>query len=792
MDYDGLKNFLIDSNLANELESLTEQERQVLFQMAKEFSEKGSSNVLKSLWYEDYDEVPVDIDTFLDDPRYFGDVLEGSIYPYWREMLRNIFAPDSKYFEVIFSCLTGDTLISCSDGYNRQIKDIVKLVNEGKTIYVNSYNRDLGIYSVGRVINGVMNGCRPTWEIFLDNGKSFRATKEHKILMENNSWKETGELQIGDRFFPSKEGEESRKVIGKEYCAMLLPVYDIEVEITHNFILGCGCIVHNCLTEDTEIPCLDGKVRTIREIIEYLKDNKFIYLYSFDQNKHEFTVGKCIRGVYSGEQSVYKITLDNGKSFKATGKHKVLMRNNHWKRTDELKIGDSLMPFDKEISSDDREYILQPKRNKEIKYMNDRDKTYKRDFTHKLVYRWKMGKDILIDSLGKTKDIHHKNQNHRDNRPENLIALARAIHLALHGTPNLNEFNEKVKDRESEEYKSLLKRTMKGNKSRWANPEEHRKASERMRKRNLEGLAKKASLLSNKYKKLRKTLTRERVLQFFSESKTVKEVISKLGCSRECLVAILGSNYLSEFLPKNHKVVNIEYFPEPVAVYDIEVEGHHNFALNCGCACLNCSIGVGKSTIAGVGMAYVLYKLLCLKSPQKYYGLNKSSIMTMNFFNINLQLAETVSFGKFQSMITKSPWFLEHGTLIGNSKPQLIPNKGIKLAFGSNSSHALGQDVFCLSGDTKVLTERGIKQLDELEGEHIQVFQYNPEQNKVELSNPCSVVKSGEVKELIEIELEDRSIIKCTPEHRLMLANGEYRMAKDLTEEDELMYLDKI
>ena len=450
MDYDGLKNFLTDSNLVNELESLNEQEKQMLIQMAKEFSEKGSSNVLKSLWYEDYEEVPVDIDTFLDDPRYFGDVLEGSIYPYWREMLRNIFAPDSKYFEVIFSCLTGDTLISCTDGYTRQIKDIVKLVNEGKIIYINSYNRELGIYTVGRVINGVMNGCRTTWEIFLNNGKSFRATKEHKILMEDNEWKETEELQIGDKLFPNREGEKSREVIGKEYCAMLLPVYDIEVEITHNFISDCGCIFKNC------------------------------------------------------------------------------------------------------------------------------------------------------------------------------------------------------------------------------------------------------------------------------------------------------------------------------------------------------SIGAGKSTIAGVGMAYVLYKLLCLKSPQKYYGLNKSSIMTMNFFNINLQLAETVSFGKFQSMITKSPWFLEHGTLVGKGKPQLVPNKGIKLAFGSNSSHALGQDVFCLSGDTKVLTEKGIKRLDELEGQSIQVFQYNPESNSIELSNLCSVIKSGEVKELIEIELEDRSIIKCTPEHRLMLANGEYRMAKDLTEEDELMYLDKI
>lgn len=38
-----------------------------------------------------------------------------------------------------------------------------------------------------------------------------------------------------------------------------------------------------------------------------------------------------------------------------------------------------------------------------------------------------------------------------------------------------------------------------------------------------------------------------------------------------------------------------------------------------------------------------------------------------------------------------------------------------------------------------------------------------------------------------QIELEDGSIIKCTPNHLFMLKNGEYKRADQLTEEDELM-----
>ena len=95
----------------DELNTLTEQERNLVFQILSEYSKKGTSLQLQSLLYEDYDEIPVDIDTFLDDPQYLGQGLvneEGkkTVFPYWRETLRKIF-PDNLTVNYNTVALTG-------------------------------------------------------------------------------------------------------------------------------------------------------------------------------------------------------------------------------------------------------------------------------------------------------------------------------------------------------------------------------------------------------------------------------------------------------------------------------------------------------------------------------------------------------------------------------------------------------------------------------------------------------------------------------------------------------------
>ena len=105
------------------------------------------------------------------------------------------------------------------------------------------------------------------------------------------------------------------------------------------------------------------------------------------------------------------------------------------------------------------------------------------------------------------------------------------------------------------------------------------------------------------------------------------------------------------------------------------------------------AIGLGKSTIAVVGLCYILYKLLCLKDPAGYYGLQKTRI-AIAFFNVNMDQAYGVGYAKMQSYLKASPWFLEHGSLYGRTNPTYYPGKDIDILVGSKMDHFIGRDVF--------------------------------------------------------------------------------------------------
>ncbi len=199
------------------------------------------------------------------------------------------------------------------------------------------------------------------------------------------------------------------------------------------------------------------------------------------------------------------------------------------------------------------------------------------------------------------------------------------------------------------------------------------------------------------------------------------------------------------------------------------------------------AIGVGKTTIAVVGMSYILYRLMCLKNPAKYYGIGSNSKIVFAFFNVDLDLSYGVAYSKLNSLLMNSPWFMERGRIYGkNEKKQFyLPNKKIEFRVGSQDRHGLGQDIFCLTGDTVILTPYGEKTLEELDGSYAYVISVDENMNQ-SCSNVCEVRRTGIAKELICITLEDGTSIRCTPEHRLLLKSGEYVMAKDLKENDDI------
>ncbi len=199
------------------------------------------------------------------------------------------------------------------------------------------------------------------------------------------------------------------------------------------------------------------------------------------------------------------------------------------------------------------------------------------------------------------------------------------------------------------------------------------------------------------------------------------------------------------------------------------------------------AIGLGKTTIAIIGMAYVLYRLLCLKNPQEFYKLQENSTIVLAFFNVNLELSGNVAFGKMQSMLKESPWFLEHGEIIGRKNEVFVPDKNIKFNVGSQAEHGLGQDIICVKGDTVIKTVNGDEKIEDLENKIIFV-----ESDDGTISTACTVKQTGTSKEMYRIYVEGDFPIEVTGEHKLKLKDGTYKKAKDLTEEDELLDIDII
>jgi hypothetical protein len=67
--------------------------------------------------------------------------------------------------------------------------------------------------------------------------------------------------------------------------------------------------------------------------------------------------------------------------------------------------------------------------------------------------------------------------------------------------------------------------------------------------------------------------------------------------------------------------------------------------------------GSGKDFTSTVACAYIVYKLLCLKDPARYFGKPSGDAIDIINVAINAQQAKNVFFKGFKTKIEKSPWF---------------------------------------------------------------------------------------------------------------------------------------
>lgn len=98
---------------------LNDEELSYLQTILSEVAETGTSQLLDQMWSEDYEEIPVDVRTFITDKRYLGETFvdeDGSLlmYDYWLDFMEKIFSPNSGVFEVALSGAIGLGKSTCA------------------------------------------------------------------------------------------------------------------------------------------------------------------------------------------------------------------------------------------------------------------------------------------------------------------------------------------------------------------------------------------------------------------------------------------------------------------------------------------------------------------------------------------------------------------------------------------------------------------------------------------------------------------------------------------------------
>lgn len=252
----------------------------------------------------------------------------------------------------------------------------------------------------------------------------------------------------------------------------------------------------NCISEDTSIPLLNGKTIKICELIPYVGE----YLYSLDVRTKKIVPGKIEKVWKVGEEECIRLNLDNGLYLDCTKDHKILLRKGNYKEAGKLKVGDSLMPLYREMD------YYKSQRGYEVIYHPDGTEQK----THKMVYDWKYGNDMINKNV-----CHHKNFDIHNNSPYNILGCTPKDHWHYHSDNKSKQMkflaSEGRHPWQSEEFRKKTSERMKNN-NPMKNPDVQKRKVQTERERYGGTIVERMNLIDNvmKYEHVRKKMVETR------------------------------------------------------------------------------------------------------------------------------------------------------------------------------------------------------------------------------------------------------------------------------------------
>jgi len=491
-----------------------------------------------------------------------------------------------------------------------------------------------------------------------------------------------------------------------------------------------------CLAGDTQVPLLDGTQSSLEELYAKWKlSPEPFWVYSVDQKTGEIVPGECTRVTKFADDKLFKVTLDDGSTFRGNADHEMVMRDGTKRKIRDLQSDDRLMPFTTTV------------KKMEGKRLTGYEQVYlpgpqKYAYTHRVVGRMLAGGVCPKSVDGDRAVLHHIDMVKSNNAPENLKWMGWSAHRELHrfekspehlatlsrlGTERATDPDSAFrrghqKFMQSGEGKKLSRcnlskadvsnaerkrRGDKGRKNRWADPEQRRAASERMSKRNV----------GNQYgagernHRFREDVTVESIYETYQSCERLQDLYDELGCNRKVVVRVLDESGLTlddlKANYQNHRVVSVEEDGvEPV--YCLTVPEWENFAIStngrCGVFSGNTgAIGLGKSTIAALAMCYKLYRIGCLIDPASFFRLMADSGIVFGVYSLFKYKSQDDNYGLLKTMIDGIPFFKDNFPRPKHRSPSAadtleFPNR-VSVIAGSTELHALGLNLLCLLMD---------------------------------------------------------------------------------------------
>ncbi len=412
-------------------------------------------------------------------------------------------------------------------------------------------------------------------------------------------------------------------------------IYDSMVRMAQDFAMrhqlvdGQGNF--GCFTKDTKVKLTDGRALSFENLIKEYADGKQNFTYTINKAGLISVAEIKHPRMTKSNAKIMKVALDNGEEIKCTPNHLFMTRSGEYKEAKNLRPGESLMPLYEKISEktdrlnrDGYILILQNKTNEWVP-------------AHHLADNYNLSQKKYSKSAGRVR--HHIDFNKSNNNPNNIKRMQWGEHWQIH-------YNQASTQHKNEEYRKKIaagrarywanpenrRRNAENlstrNLTNWKKTEYREKMRHTLSEVNKEyiknhpekriELSKRATMTLKRlwqipaYKKLfhdkiaaanaRRLSNNTGLKKFLTICRETwhdyKTIDQKLYEKTRTLIYPYGKatgwqtgfqkyfneniNALEQELVKNHKVAKVEFLNRTEDVYDLTIDGNHNFALAAG------------------------------------------------------------------------------------------------------------------------------------------------------------------------------------------------------------------